>query len=225
MYFKKNIIIILTIMVIAAPAILEAEWSVSDESILGTDLSIGYMENELIIEKDFNWHGFYAGFENTFIMDNFRSIDFMDEISIGFGLGLTDWLTLSIYQKMFISAVGAEFGVDFMTVFGHEIENKGFTIEDENEFVYNTTANKWEYVNTLGIDWQPIEIGDSLSFGFFFEDEIVIPIEKSTEPENGILIGPIISNAHFSFGLYYALGLAMKEDASHGIEASLIFNL
>lgn len=226
---NKILILIPLLSLLLIPVPVSAEWGISDESILGTDFGIGYMENELVFEKAFDWQGFYVGFENIFAMENFRHIDFADEISIGFGFGFVDWLTLSLYQKMFIAAegteIGAGFGVDMMAVLGFEIEDKGFAVEDENEFVYNATGNTWEYVNTLGIDWRPVEIGDSLSFGFFFENELVAPIEGGSEPEDGMLIGPVIGNDNFSFGLFYALGLAVGEDAGHGIEMSLVFEL
>ena len=212
------------ILIILSAQFLSAElpFAISDETVSGYDVDAecACLENELIIEKEFDvLNGLTIGVENVYAMDDLTGSGYADEITLGLGIGILDFLSVSLAPKFFISPEGSESGFDTVLALGHEFEKIGLIVENENEFLYNFSGEAWEYVNTLGIEKSLFRLGQNLYLNFFLENEFVSALEKGAEAEDGLKAGPIANISFFSVGVFYSAALA--PEIAHGIEGSI----
>ena len=215
------------ILIILSAQFLSAElpFAISDETVSGYDIDAecSCLANELIIEKEFDvLKGLTVGVENVYAMDDLTGSGYADEITLGLGLGISDFLSVGLAPKLFIFPEGSETGLDTVLALGHEFEKIGLIVEDENEFLYNFTVKAWEYVNTLGIEKSLFQLGKSVYINLFLENEYVRAIEKGAEAEDGLKAGPAMNISFFSLGVFYSAALA--PEVAHGIEGSIVFS-
>ncbi|MBN1755889.1 hypothetical protein JW877_06710, partial [bacterium] len=155
--------------------------------------------------------GLTLGFENLVI---FEKPDLTDEITIGAGLGLLDFLSIGIASKILISD-SITFGIDGMVTFGYELEKIGLLLEDENEFLYNFNDKSFEYVNTFTLE-KMFKINEKMGIGFGLENEHLITKE---EVSDGLLMGLIFNYKLFNIYANYAFGIL--PDITHGSEMGI----
>ena len=221
---KSSVTICVLIIFTAQFLLAEFPFSISDETISAYDVDAecSCLENELIIEKEFDvLKGLTVGVENVYAMDDVTQSGYSDEITIAFGLGVLDFLSIGVAPKIFLSSEESQSGLDNIIGLGHEFGKIGLIIEDENEFLYNFTVKAWEYVNTLGIEKSLFQLGKSVYINLFLENEYVRAIEKGAEAEDGLKAGPAMNISFFSLGVFYSAALA--PEVAHGIEGSLVF--
>lgn len=206
--------LLLALLFISANAFAELPISIGIDTKGGYNFSdkIMYIENEAIFEKEFDvLKGLTVGFENLFIFEN---PDLADEMTLGAGLGLLDFLSIGIASKLFISD-SLSFGVNGIVVLGYEFEKIGLSIDDGNEFLYNFHKKSFEYVNTFSLE-KMFEINDKAGIGFGIENELVVTKEEIVD---GLLAGPKFNLNNFSFYANYALGIV--PNISHGAEIGI----
>lgn len=205
-----------SLLLIAFPLIAYAEmpFSVSIDTFGGynTTTSLGYCENDIELEKTFDeLSGLTFNLENSVIYDQIWS----DEITASVSVNLMDFLSVGLAPKVFIGETTA-FGLDGLLTLGLDIEEAGFSIEDENEFLYLFEDASFQYINTLGME-KLFSIDDNSSWGFAFENVLVA---YSDLIEDSLTLGPVYNIGMFSIYANYCLGIT--PELTHGAEAGKV---
>ncbi|MBN1603729.1 MAG: hypothetical protein JW915_19105 [Chitinispirillaceae bacterium] len=203
------------------PAAVEYDWlsqiSISMETKAGYDFTnkFPYGENELIVEKRFSTVDALSA-----VVENLLSYDdgtFTDEITVGaIGVPLR-FLSVCAACKFFIIKDDIGFGIDGKIVIGHDFQTVGFNFEDENEFLYDITGKRFEYVNTFYAE-KSFNVTANTSVGILLEHEVTI---SECDFESLLLMGPMYSIKCFSLYVNYAVGI--KPCITHGTELGCVF--
>ncbi|MFP4416251.1 MAG: hypothetical protein ACLFSB_03175 [Chitinispirillaceae bacterium] len=184
----------------------------------GATDDVYYGENEIVLEKEFDvLNGMTVGVENLLV---YEKQGYTDEITAGIGFGLLDFLSIGFAGKAFIADETA-FGVDGILSFGHEFENIGLAVSDDNEFLYNFTDEAFEYVNTLCIE-KSFDLTNQLGLTLALENELVV---SDGSAESGLLAGPVLGYRMVNVFANYTLGIDSEMKTSHGAQAGVLVEI
>lgn len=176
---------------------------------------VPYGENELIVEKQFSTlEALSAVVENLL---SYADDTFTDEITVGAIAVPLKFLSLCAACKILIFKNDIGFGIDGKVIIGHDFQTTGFNLEDENEFFYDITGKKYEYVNKF-LAAKSFHLTANTSAGIILEHEITV---SESDFENQLLVGPLYTINHISLYVNYAVGI--KPCITHGMELGCVF--
>jgi hypothetical protein len=172
-------------------------------------------ENDALFEIDFGLlEGFILGFENFMCYENEA---FFDEIKAGLEIWFVPFLSLGLRPVFFIGD-GFSTSLCFSLKLAYDNEDIGFSISDENNFIYYYLDSEFEYINALLVE-KYFKMGKLIIFAIGFENEFAWNKEDSFI--DTIKSGPGIWIKYL--GIYINYKLDIIPDLEHNMEGSIVF--
>lgn len=199
----------------------ELPFSISDETKLGKSLEqdIFFLENELILEKEFPRPDLIISAENLYAKENLKEDSYYDEITLCSTIGINDMFRTGLAPVFFLSPDENQFSLDLLFILSFEFESIELCLEDENEFIYNFDLVNWTFVNTLALEKKLFSLSSKTELLLYLENEYGQAMEKGSEAEDCLLFGPVLNTDHLALGLFYAPDLI--PEAAHNLVLSL----